>query len=303
MRIIITLLLVNVKIEDEISETILKIFKEGAIMFLGFKIEDFKVEDIITSREYYFDKGTEMYNDNFETINKHLDDYLFEGTDVINADEIDKDWFPKFNIDVFLSHSHQDEEKAKIFAGWLNDKFGLKVFNDSCVWRSADDLLMKIDTHYCKFPETETFNYQKRNYSTSHVHMMLSMALTKMMDRSEVVIFMNTENSVQKISETIENTVKSPWIYSELVMTNLIRKRLPEREMIKKARKETLSETRELKIARDVSIYLEQLLLLNKERLVNWEKDYNEQTIISSIYALDFLYLQYEELSTIISKL
>ncbi|GEK60114.1 hypothetical protein CHL76_15665 [Marinococcus halophilus] len=264
-------------------------------MFLGFKIEDnINFED-------YYDEGKQMYDSNLEEMNKHLDDYLFDGTDVINADEVESDWFPTLlDIDVFLSHSHRDKDKAMGFAGWLNHHFGLKVFIDSCVWNHADDLLMQIDKNYCKFPGTDTYDYQKRNYSTSHVHMMLSIALTKMIDQSEITIFMDTENSTQEISETIDKTVKSPWIYSELVMTDLVRKKIPQREWVKKAQEKPLLEQRDFKIARDVSLYLDKLIPLSKSQLEGWIKEYKQQS--RPHWPLDFLYLQYEGIYNIIYK-
>ena len=46
-------------------------------------------------------------------------------------------------------------------------------------------------------------------------------------DKAEVVFFINTENSVPKIEDSINtrNHTLSPWIYVEIVATKLIRKR------------------------------------------------------------------------------
>ena len=69
-----------------------------------------------------------------------------------------------------------------------------------------------------------------RNYTTSHVHMMLSTALTEMIDKTECIIFFNTPNSIN-LAEELEkvktaekkHTTTSPWIYHELSMTTMLR--------------------------------------------------------------------------------
>ena len=55
------------------------------------------------------------------------------------------------------------------------------------------------------------YDYNKRNYSTSHVHMMLSTALTMMMDEAECVIFLNTPNALS--TKDIVHKTESPWIF------------------------------------------------------------------------------------------
>ena len=132
-------------------------------------------------------------------------------------------WFPQIKADIFISHSHKDINLAIALAGWLQETFGLTVFIDSCVWGYANKLLKMIDNEYCYQKETNTYNYQKRNYSTSHIHMMLSVALTQMIDNTECLFFLNTPNSITP--NTIINQTESPWIYSEIAMSRLIRKK------------------------------------------------------------------------------
>lgn len=56
---------------------------------------------------------------------------------------------------------------------------------------------------------------------------MLSVAMFDAIDKAEVVFFINTENSVPKLEDSINirNHTLSPWIYEEIVATKLIRKR------------------------------------------------------------------------------
>lgn len=107
---------------------------------------------------------------------------------VIDGTKLQENWFPtKHKFNVFLSHSHNDKQLAIALAGFLKDKLGLNAFIDSCLWGYSNDLLKEIDQRYCRHRNGVSFDYNKRNYSTSHVHMMLSIALSRMIDNCEAV--------------------------------------------------------------------------------------------------------------------
>lgn len=92
---------------------------------------------------------------------------------------------------------------------------------------SADRLLKEIDDIKCKKTDG-TYDYQKRNLTTSHVHAMLTSAIMQVMDLSEVVIFVNTYNSVPVLENTLSGKKEytfSPWIYEEVLFTELLRKK------------------------------------------------------------------------------
>lgn len=152
---------------------------------------------------------------------------------LINATELENEWFPTEKFDVFISHSHTDEKLACALAWWLEKNFGLKVFVDSMVWNYAGDLLKEIDKRFCWNDDSERYSYEKRNISTAHVHMMLNCAIMKMIDTTECLMFLNTPESVV-ISDDITQNVKtsSCWIYDELMIANLIRKSNPARRQI-----------------------------------------------------------------------
>lgn len=150
---------------------------------------------------------------------------LEHGIDLrLDGDLIQKEWFPDKDWDIFLSHSHNDLDKAlKIKV--LLEHFGLKVFVDSTVWGFADNLLRKIDDAYAQRSEGH-YSYNKRNRTTAAVHLMLSTALTQVMDNAEAVFFLNTRNSTLKqISKITDGKafVASPWIYHEIMMTKFLR--------------------------------------------------------------------------------
>ncbi|SDG83364.1 MULTISPECIES: hypothetical protein [unclassified Duganella] len=145
---------------------------------------------------------------------------------VLDAAALEKDWFGEVEADVFISHSHADLDLANKVALILENELGLKSFVDSHVWGYADDLLNIIDKEFCWKESRKMFDYQSRNRSTSNVHLMLSTALTKMIDKCEVVLFLNTENSIssENYVKEGEETTGSPWIYSELITTKFLRK-------------------------------------------------------------------------------
>lgn len=184
------------------------------------------------SLESYYAEGKKLYDAHKTSIKKSIEQYLStEG--VLNASEIEKDWFPTFNADIFLSHSHKDEKQVIALAGFLQ-KLGLTAFIDSCVWGYANDLLKQIDNKYCicktKSDGTvESYDYEKRNQSTAHVHMILNSALLKMMDSTECLIFLDTPNSL-KVKDIANGVTNSAWIYSELLLSKYIGRKKPIRK-------------------------------------------------------------------------
>lgn len=183
---------------------------------------------------------------------------------IINGTDIQKEWFPEIEADIFLSHSHKDIKLAEKLAIWLYEKFGLKTFIDSHVWGYANDLLKEIDDEYC-LKKNWYYDYNLRNFSTSHVHMMLNIALFKMMDKCECLFFLNTPNSIN-LSESMKTQTFSPWIYSELVSSKIIRKKAYKK--YRKSYRIVQDSAKILTIKYDVPI--NHLIELNFEDLDKW---------------------------------
>lgn len=135
-------------------------------------------------------------------------------------------WFPRTPASIFLSHSHVDEKLAIAFVTWVKRHFNLDVFIDSCLWGNSATLLKLLDDAYCKIPNSNSYNYQLRKLTTSHVHMMLQTALADMIYNTECVIFLNTPNSISP--EDVISKTFSPWIYSELTTTSIVHNKTKE---------------------------------------------------------------------------
>ena len=176
-------------------------------------------------KQDYFEEiqkiGFESFSNQRANIIEKISSFA-NGDGSLDGTKMQENWFPQIKADIFISHSHKDEKLALALAGWLKDSFGLTAFIDSCVWGYANDLLKIIDDKYC-LKDMHSYSYEKRNYSTSHVHMMLSVALTQMIDNTECLFFLNTPNSLTP--GTIINQTESPWIYSEIATTRLIKRR------------------------------------------------------------------------------
>jgi len=185
--------------------------------------------------EEYYKTGVKTYDAHKLIIKKSLDKYLsVDGK--LKASDIEADWFPSIKANVFLSHSHKDEKAAIALAGLLNE-IGLTVFIDSCVWGYSDDLLRQIDDKYCVLKRgadgsVDMYDYQRRNQSTAHVHMILNGALMKMMDNTECLAFLDTPDALKTkdISSAITN---SEWIYSELLMSKVLQRKDPIRKSLR----------------------------------------------------------------------
>ncbi|WBW98850.1 hypothetical protein [Oceanirhabdus sp. W0125-5] len=205
-------------------------------MFAGFKLELTKSEFMdLNGGEFikYKKLGEELLKAKKKEIENNIKSFFKEGK--INGTKLQDEWFPQIKADIFISHSHVDEELVLSLVGWIYEKFELICFVDSGVWGYADDLLRDINNNYSDKRSKPNggvlYDYDKCNRAASHVYMMLNIALQRMIDKVEAVILLNTENSLDG------DTTHSSWIYSEIVGTEIIRKKT-----LSQYRKEMLQE-------------------------------------------------------------
>ncbi|MBQ5872570.1 MAG: toll/interleukin-1 receptor domain-containing protein [Bacteroidales bacterium] len=193
-------------------------------MFVPFKIKISEIDklqnldlDFLTTQNEckYFCK---------KILNHCTDEYgIIDGAKLSSISfPFDKDYY-----DVFISYSHVDKEKANYLYSYLKKQCNLDVFLDSTIWNSADQLLKIIDNEYCKGINRHIYDYKKRNFSTSHVHTMLSMAMMEAIKRSELFLFIESENSLT-LCDGINNSTLSPWIYQECLFSKYIKKDIPQ---------------------------------------------------------------------------
>ena len=217
-----------------------------------------------------------------QTIRERITEKIIEG-DVIDATSLQNDWFPEVKADIFISHSSLDKDKATIFSAWLRRTFGLTTFIDSDVWGYANNLLKQIDDHYCFNKDRNVYNYNLRNFSTSHVHAMLSNALIQMIDKTECLFFLNTPNSI-KTENTVKNQTESPWLYLELMASQVLRRREPERWKQTK----TASVLNQRFPTLRYNVDLSQLPVVTCGELASWQSNYEQ--LANTLHPLDALY-------------
>lgn len=190
-----------------------------------FKIKKETINQVINNFDKYISIYDKLIYDDRNNINKKISSFN-KIENIEDGTKIKSDWFPEIDADVFISHSHKDVELAKSLAGYINEKTGLKPFIDSEVWKNYADLLRNIDNNYCLFDDNELYDYELRNCSTSHVHMMLNVALMEMIHKCDYFIFIETKNSLKEDELIYKAQIKrtnSPWIYSELMTTKIIK--------------------------------------------------------------------------------
>lgn len=191
-------------------------------MYKGFNL---KLDDIssLSNDSKYSDK----LKDDKKKITKKFDDLMLSDG-YLDAEELIKEWFPKDEYHVFISHSHKDTERAECLANWLYENFKLKAFIDSHVWGYANILLKKLNDRFA-IEDEKTYKYSPAISNAAHVHLMLSTALSEVIDKSECLFFINTENTLQNITlkdGSEEQRTASPWIMSELKTFSIIEKKL-----------------------------------------------------------------------------
>lgn len=239
-----------------------------------------KKDDFINS-EYYMKLGSQRLKHLKQEAKVELEKCILpDGS--IDGTSLSDEWFQKIQSDVFISHSHNDEDLAFTLAGWLKNTFDLNVFMDEVIWGSADELLRAIDNKYCWQSQSETYNYKKRNLTTSHIHAMLSTSIYSVMDKTEVVLFLNTEESVPKIENVLQEDSSytlSPWIYEEIIATKLLRvkdwKEYRNNTMLEHSfRTDSVDDIPKIRY----TIPLNHLNELNINILHLWEKQYQEHS-------------------------
>ncbi|MGN4485315.1 hypothetical protein ACTFPQ_25020 [Bacillus cereus group sp. MYBK5-1] len=270
----------------------------------------YKIFNLRVDGDYsgYHDIGLNLYRLQKKNIEDDLKHYFMrESLEVLDANSIENEWFPSIEASIFISHSHLDEAKAIGLAGWLYSEFGLKSFIDSGLWGHSNELLKYLDENYC-LQDNGKYNYQQRNLTTSHVYMILSISLMKMIDKCEAFFFINSNNALDySINKYVDGSfTQSPWIYNELSIVDKIRVSPPERYNFvnfKKSSKkdlEILNEAQNIKIAYEVTGALKKMIPLHEEHLGLWMKNYKEKCKEcrfnrgESWHPLDVLYAQHE---------
>ncbi|EOO9511611.1 hypothetical protein FXK13_004507 [Escherichia coli] len=187
---------------------------------------DFDIDNssfLITNPEYNQELDPELKLDSpvlkiINTTTKENGNKLIDEVDYV---DFVKNWFPKTNAHVFISHSHQDKQKAVALANFLYKKLGIKSFIDSEVWGYLDDAMLELNKKFNSIEgKNNTYVYEECNRLAGCLNLILSSALTKMIDSADSLFFINTVNSVHDGFKT-----NSPWIFTEILLSSMLEKK------------------------------------------------------------------------------
>ena len=198
-------------------------------------LEDLEdLEEILNKLKEYFSyeelyKNKNIYIDAQDIINNFI-----EKGGTIKKDILKNKLFPNIKADIFISHSHKDKELAVRLKEWLFNKFNLTSFIDSDVWEYSRDFVTDIvNTNKMYISKKNQdgsmiYKYHETLNLNSNIDMLLSTSLIEMIDISECLLFLNTDNFSKK-EMLNDHTSYSQWIYLETFISNIIRKRQPDR--------------------------------------------------------------------------
>ena len=124
-------------------------------MYRGFNLNIFE-EDAVHFISNYYKYGCALWKDNNTIIDRTIQSFKLS-ENRLDGDKMSSDWFPIIDADVFISHSHNDEDLAIAIGGLLNKEFHMKPFIDSTVWKHSKYLLKMIDNVYCRNDGENTY--------------------------------------------------------------------------------------------------------------------------------------------------
>ncbi len=246
-------------------------------MYRGFRVKALNTINFVSYEEAKSSqekKGCQIY--------QRLKTYVLNDG-IIDASKIQNDWFPLLDANVFISHSHADIREVTLFAGLLEKYFGLKPFIDCYVWGYYQDILkLLLDIN----PNAD---WKTISYLSSNVHLMLSTALSMMIDKCEVLFFYDTPNSIS--AKDVITKTNSAWIYHEIGISDIIRKKSPIEHRTKSNNFSMLKEASTF----NFNIDLSHLEILGCDDIINWLSNFKSQSKTSSymdisVNALDVLY-------------
>ena len=242
-------------------------------MYRGYQIISLTKENIISRRigRYSIDDSHELLRTGKELVNGYKDtmdetlSVLLEHEDgVIDGERLAALWFPNYDAEVFISHSHSDKELATLLAGRLKRDLGIVSFVDSNVWGYRDALIETL-RRFCKVDNDN--DIQERMKISAHVDCMLNKAITQMMYSCECLFFLNTANSVS-FADAEKFKTCSPWISTELEIYRIIQKRPHNAKPILEIANEQYSPASGWKVYHDLRF--DKVYRLDAHTLIDW---------------------------------
>lgn len=178
------------------------------------KILSIKLNENDISNNYLADYAKNDGSDNFKKFIKNIID-----DEVIKGDELSSNLFSLRDVDFFISYSSKDQKIAKKLARVLQKEFAASVFLDCDDWSYCRDIMREVDNRY--LDKDKKYKYDTLKLVSEHFDSMLSVALFQQISKSNVLLLVNTNNSIPFVEDTVSKTL-SPWIYEEIVFAKTL---------------------------------------------------------------------------------
>lgn len=175
------------------------------------------------TKEFFKDKFEEYYEIgrvlHRKTKEKVLEEILrFDYKDMpFKSEEFINSFFPITEADVFISYAHIDSDLAMALVGWLKKEFDITTFVDECLWAFGPEILENFDKSSINDKWIKMFSF------ISNFNIIITQALSNMIERCPLFIFLNTENS--NFIRNGEIKTFSPWLYHEINMSSIYSKK------------------------------------------------------------------------------
>ncbi len=151
----------------------------------------FNLKNISFKKEYeveLLNQYNQQHKNDCKEIRKNIKDFVLPDKS-LDGSALKETFFPiNFKPYVFISHSHSNENFAKVFAQYLENTFEIKSFIDSSVWSGFKELKESLDNYFIQ-NLNRYYNSEDRYRVISHIHIMLNTALMQMIDRCEAFFF------------------------------------------------------------------------------------------------------------------
>ncbi|EMG84620.1 toll/interleukin-1 receptor domain-containing protein [Helicobacter pylori] len=161
-----------------------------------------------------FNNQAHQINEVAEKIHELIKNAPYSNDDIVlNRNEIKEAFFSPFKpqlktVQVFLSHSHADKNKALGVKDYLESKTKRKVFIDSLFWDYKDDVL------------NELAEYDDISKIEDAFTLILRESLQDMIEKCPYFVFLQSKNSVS--NQGLSRITYSAWIYEELKIAHSI---------------------------------------------------------------------------------
>lgn len=146
---------------------------------------------------------------------------------VLKRNEIKEAFFSPFKpqlktVQVFLSHSHADRNKALEVKNYLENQTKRKVFIDSLFWDYKDDVLNELAEYDDKYDD----KYDDISKIKDTFTLILRESLQDMIEKCPYFVFLQSKNSVSNqglsCNQDLLKITYSAWIYEELKIAHSI---------------------------------------------------------------------------------